>query len=186
MTLACLAFASGANAAEVFAPSQAAERLKLQYHCGFQPERALRVEPGAKAVVAVSRGLQSAVSPAQVIRNPAAIDASIPQQKCRSIASWIASQNSVDTLSYLRLEVRPESQSTTKAAQYQARRAQYQASPIEGVVAKTNQPSRPARGDTALMIKIGLLLGLAYLVFLTLWIWATRVRPRQTRPGRGI
>jgi hypothetical protein len=41
------------------------------------------------------------------------------------------------------------------------------------------------RSDTGLMFTIGLFLGAAYLVFLALWFWATRIRPRPTRSGRG-
>jgi hypothetical protein len=36
------------------------------------------------------------------------------------------------------------------------------------------------------MLRIGVLLGLGYLVFLMFWIWATRLRTRRTRDGRGI
>jgi hypothetical protein len=89
-------------------------------------------------------------------------------------------------MSYSGPEVRSELHSKPEGAQYQARRAQYQMSAFEGVVAKSAEPAPQKRGDRALMIKIGLLLAFAYLVFLTLWIWATRVRPRVTRPGRGI
>ncbi|MGH2922233.1 MAG: hypothetical protein ACRDKU_09225 [Gaiellaceae bacterium] len=60
---------------------------------------------------------------------------------------------------------------------------------IEAVVTKSAQARRDDTEnlrDTRLLLKIGLLLGMAYLVFLTLWFWATRVRPRPTRAGRGI
>jgi hypothetical protein len=63
---------------------------------------------------------------------------------------------------------------------------------IEPVATKSAQlpqvghdPSENAR-DTRLMNKIGLLLGMGYLLFLTLWFWATRLRPRPTRAGGGI
>ena len=53
-----------------------------------------------------------------------------------------------------------------------------------GVGAKTMRvpPAAPRSsaglGDSRLMLQIGVLLGLAYLVFLTVWVWATRLRPR--------
>ena len=31
--------------------------------------------------------------------------------------------------------------------------------------------------DNELMLQIGLLLGMAYLAFLAIWVWATRLRP---------
>jgi hypothetical protein len=34
------------------------------------------------------------------------------------------------------------------------------------------------------MLQIGALLGLLYGVFLALWLWATRVRPRMRRGAR--
>jgi hypothetical protein len=49
-------------------------------------------------------------------------------------------------------------------------------------------PARPegaeVRSDTKLMLQIGGLLGLVYGVFLALWLWATRVRPRMRRGAR--
>jgi uncharacterized membrane protein len=193
MTLACLAVASGASAAEFPAPNQAAEPLKLQYHCDLAAKGALlaakgalRTNRGAKAVAAVSHPLRSAVSHSNVDRNAFSIVGSIPDQKCRSIDYQIVAQNAREPMSYSGPEVRSESRSKPEGAQYQARRAQYQLSAFEGVVAKSAERARPMRGDRALMIKIGLLFAFAYLVFLTLWIWVTRVRPRVTRPGRGI
>ena len=185
MTLACLALPAGASAAEGLAPSQAVLRLKPQYHCHL-PAEILRAERGAKPRVAVSRGVRSAVSHREMPGILVGIGDSIQAQMCRSIVSWIAGNNSVETVSYLRPEVRSKFHSNPKAAQYHSRRGRYQPSPIESAVAKPAQPAAQRRGDTALTVKIGLLLGLAYLAFLTLWIWATRVRPRQTRPRRGI
>jgi hypothetical protein len=55
---------------------------------------------------------------------------------------------------------------------------------VGGVGAKTLRvpPDAPrgsaGLGDSRLMLQIGVLLGLAYLAFLTLWVWATRLRPR--------
>jgi hypothetical protein len=57
---------------------------------------------------------------------------------------------------------------------------------MERDAVQSPQPARSKSGDTAVMIKIGLLLGLAYLAFLAVWIWATRLRPHLTRHGRGI
>jgi hypothetical protein len=185
VTLACLAFPAGASGAEGLAPSQAAHRLKPQYHCDL-PAEILRAERGAKPIVAVSRGVRSAVSHREMPGNLVGIGDSIQAQMCRSIVSRIAGNNSVETVSYLRPEVRSKFHSNPKAAQYHSRRGRYQPSPIEAAVAKSAQGAEQRRGDTALMVKIGLLLGLAYLAFLTLWIWATRVRPRHTRPRRGI
>jgi hypothetical protein len=69
---------------------------------------------------------------------------------------------------------------------YHAESKRYQAPRVEGDAVKSGQPARPRPGDTALMLEIGLLLGLAYLAFLAFWIWATRLRPRLTRNDRGI
>ncbi len=43
------------------------------------------------------------------------------------------------------------------------------------------QPSKSESDDRWLMIRIALGLGLAYLVFLGCWIWATRLRSRRER-----
>jgi hypothetical protein len=69
---------------------------------------------------------------------------------------------------------------------YHADRERYQPPRVDRDPAETRQPARPASGDTALMLEIGLVLGLAYLAFLAVWIWATRLRPRLTRHDRGI
>jgi hypothetical protein len=39
------------------------------------------------------------------------------------------------------------------------------------------QPAPPQYQEDRLMLRIGALLGLSYLVFLAIWIWATRFRP---------
>lgn len=176
----------GASADEVFAESQAVQRLKPQYHCNLPGEGVLDAKPGAKPIAAISQRSWSAVSHTKSTGNPVLIADLIPTQMCRSIASQIAIENSVEPMSYLRPEVRSERHWRGKAAQYHPRRARYQASPIDAAVAESGQPAGPGRRDTALMVKIGLLLGLAYVAFLALWIWATRVRPRLTRPRRGI
>ena len=52
----------------------------------------------------------------------------------------------------------------------------------------TAPPRRPevARDleDTRLMLQIGVVLGLVYIAFLLLWLWATRFRPRVERSAR--
>jgi hypothetical protein len=97
------------------------------------------------------------------------------------------------------------SRSEPHRTQYQLRRIWYQplyprpvandpgrSATIEAVATNPAHP-QPARHDAAenlrdtrLMIKTGLLLGIGYLLFLTLWFWATRVRQRPTRAGGGI
>jgi hypothetical protein len=66
------------------------------------------------------------------------------------------------------------------AGRYQSRRIQFH---VERAA-----PSRPegadVHRDTKLMLQIGGLLGLVYGVFLALWLWATRVRPRMRRGAR--
>jgi hypothetical protein len=66
------------------------------------------------------------------------------------------------------------------AGRYQSRRIQFHR--------ERAAPSRPEGADpgrdTKLMLQIGALLGLLYGVFLALWLWATRVRPRMRRGAR--
>jgi hypothetical protein len=38
------------------------------------------------------------------------------------------------------------------------------------------QPTQGRSGDDELMLRVGALLGLGYLAFLAIWIWATRLR----------
>jgi hypothetical protein len=93
-----------------------------------------------------------------------------------------------------------------EGAQYQTRRSWYQprnaklvsnVNPrrpvaIEAVATKSTHVPRARHEnpenlrDTRLMTKIGLLLGMGYLLFLTVWFWATRIRARPTRARRGI
>jgi hypothetical protein len=72
-----------------------------------------------------------------------------------------------------------------ESVRYHADRERYQAPRVDGAV-ESRQRARPGSGDTALMLEIGLVLGLAYLAFLAFWMWATRLRPRLTRHDRGI
>lgn len=158
------------------------ERLRLQYHCGLQTA----AEGGAPAVAAVSARSGSAVSRTLVRRNSVPIADSISPTKCLAIGPGIAREQPVEARSDLPAEVRSNAHSRTNAARYQAQRGRYQPRATAEEAAKSSQPARPTRHDTALMLRIGLLLGLGYVVFLMFWIWATRLRPRRTRSGRGI
>lgn len=162
--------------------SAATERLKSQYHCGLRAAG----EPGFGADVAVSRMSKSAVSRTQVHRKPAHLASSISPGNCHSIASRTAGDKARNPRSDLSPEVRSSSHPATKATRYQAQRGRYQPHRSERETAKATQAGGSTRGDTAVMLRIGLLLGLVYVVFLMFWIWATRVRPRRTRTGRGI
>jgi hypothetical protein len=66
------------------------------------------------------------------------------------------------------------------AGQYQSRRIQFH---VERAAPSRPEGADPGR-DTKLMLQIGALLGLLYGVFLALWLWATRVRPRMRRGAR--
>jgi hypothetical protein len=80
------------------------------------------------------------------------ITPSIPRRKCCQIDSLISYQS--------RGGAQPEQRERlglAENAQYQADPRQYQ--------------------DDELMLRIGLVLGMTYLAFLAIWIWATRLRP---------
>jgi hypothetical protein len=211
VTLAYLVFAAAASAA---APSQAPRCLQGQYHGGQGPEMALRAEREVIAGHAVSRVGRRVVSRNRAIRIQVPIDAPIMAKNCRSIGSRIASQNQGSSGAYSRSNVRSNLTDSwrwkAQGTQYQPHRVWYQpryamqvanVNPrrlvaIEAVATKSVElpgargdasvSPRDSTRDTRAMIKIGLLLGMAYLLFLTLWFWATRLRPRPTRARRGI
>lgn len=176
-------FAPGVSAAELLAASRAPECPQTQYHRGLEAETALRLESQIRAAHPVSREAPAAVSGSMAFQ----IDGLIQRWKCQSIVSRNASQIRRDSVVYSRSKVLLNSGSNRRVAQYQTRRARYQPGQpvsIEAVVTKSAQLPDTGRGDTRLMLKIGLLLGLAYVIFLTIWFWATRVRLRPS--GRGI
>jgi hypothetical protein len=202
----CLAFATGASAAAGLPPIHAAKCLQWQYHGQSGAETALRAEREAAAGRVVSPTTRQAVSRIRGIQ----IDAPILTKNCRSIASRIAGRNhgsaAAHSGSNMRLDIAVDSHAKVRGTQYQVPRIWYQSRyaklgangslhhpvAIEAVATKSAQapPARPnAQGnvrDTRVMVKIGLLLGLGYLLFLTLWFWATRLRPRPTRADRSI
>lgn len=210
MISACLAFATGAGAAEGLAPTQAAKCLQRQYHGGSGAETALRAVRDVKAGHVVSPATRRAVSRIRGIQILVRSDAPIITKNCRSIVSRIARQNHGSEAAYsrphLRSDIVSDSRSKPHRTQYQVLPVWYQPqnakleasdtprhpAAIEAVATKSAQgsPARPnAPGnprDITMMAKIGLLLGLGYLLFLTLWFWATRLRPRPTRADRGI
>jgi hypothetical protein len=203
VTLAYLAFATGASAA---APGQAPKCLQWQYHGGSRAETAPRAGSEAAAGHAVSRPVRRAVSRSRAIQILVPIDVPITTKNCRSIVPQITGQNQGYSAAYSRPNVASDVLRKPLRTQYQARRVWYQPRypklvasdkagrpvAIEAVATKPAQLPRASRDalenprDTRLMIKIGLLLGMGYVLFLTLWFWATRLRPRPTRPGRGI
>lgn len=71
------------------------------------------------------------------------------------------SGNSLDIPRNSDLEVRPYLLGETEAAQY--------------------QPSESQHDDRRLMFRVALGLGVAYVVFLACWLWATRLRSRPPR-----
>jgi hypothetical protein len=204
VTLAYPAFATGASAAEVLAPSQARKCLQWQYHGGLRAETALHADRQVSAEHAISRGLPSAVSRNKAVQIPVPIDVPIMYENCQSIVSWIGSRNQRSAVAYsppnVSLDVALRLGSKPEEAQYQMRRSWYQPRypklgsndnprrpvAIEAVATKSTQvprarpDTRENLRDTRLMIKIGLLLGMGYLFFLTVWFWATRIRPRST------
>jgi hypothetical protein len=80
------------------------------------------------------------------------ITPSIPRRNCCQIDSVISYQS--------RGGAQPEGRERLGLAE----KAQY-------------QPSPRRYQDDALMFRIGLVLGMTYLAFLAIWIWATRLRP---------
>jgi hypothetical protein len=174
----CLVLA-GAGAAEP-------EPLRFQYHCGLRAQETPRSERGAGAAAPVSRMSASAISRTQVLRNSTPIAGPISPRKCLAIVSPIAGKNTGEPGSHPSAEVQSALHSRTSTTRYQALRGRYQPRATAAEAAKSPRADRPARGDTALMLRLGLLLGLVYLVFLMFWVWATRLRPRRTRNGRGI
>jgi hypothetical protein len=204
VTLAYPAFATDASAAEVLAPSQASKCLQWQYHGGSGVEMALRADRQMSAEHAVSRALPPAISRKQAVQILVPIDVPIMSENCQSIASRIGSRNQRSAVAYappnVWLDVSLGMGSKPEEAQYQMRRSWYQPRypklvsndnprrpvAIEAVATKSTQAPRARRDtpknlrDTRLMIRIGLLLGMGYLLFLTVWFWATRIRPRST------
>jgi hypothetical protein len=176
-TLAYVAFATGATAAGSVQPQTCPQQ---QYHGQTQAESAFRLAQGARTGEAVSPVAASAISPDQAFPILIPIDGSIPTQNCRSINSQITIQNRRQLPRYMPSKVFVNPGSKLERVQYQALRIRYQPQ-IAAVATKSGQNVR----DRALMIKIGLLLAVAYLVFLTIWFWATR-RPRPLRARRGI
>jgi hypothetical protein len=118
---------------------------------------------------AISRAAHSAVSiPSHVLAANVRGSRRISASNCSRIISPIPVQNCL-----------PKSP-RIGAGRYQSRRIQFH---VERAA-----PSRPegadVHRDTKLMLQIGGLLGLVYGVFLALWLWATRVRPRMRRGAR--
>jgi hypothetical protein len=205
-TLAYLAFATGASAAEGLAPSQAPKCLQLQYHGDSRAEIALHADRGVGAAHAISLALPSAVSRKRPVQILVSIGSSIMYENCQSIVSWIGSQNQRSAAAYspsnARSDVTQGLRSKADEGQYQTRGSWYQRyatlvsndNPrhpvaIEAVATKsaqTRHETPESLRDTRLMTKIGLLLGIGYLLFLMVWFWATRIRPRPARAGRGI
>jgi hypothetical protein len=52
---------------------------------------------------------------------------------------------------------------------------------LEQTAAGQYQPSEPQGDDRRLMFRIALGLGVAYVVFVACWLWATRLRSRPPR-----
>jgi hypothetical protein len=198
--MTCLAFAPGAVAAEplarapdpggravapVLGQEAQSERqyqrdgdgvfvIKGQYHTerdGPEARQKRGSTKGAGPAQAISRVAHSAVSiPSDVLAVNFRRSLRIGVANCPQITSPISIENCSST-----------SPRIGAGGRYQSRRIQYQ---VERAA-----PSRPEgavvrRDDTKLMLQIGGLLGLVYGVFLALWLWATRVRPRTRRGAR--
>lgn len=156
---------------------QATERffaLQGQYHAAREGSEARRQRGSNKRAgpaQAISRAAHSAVSiPSYVFTANFGRSLRIGVSNCPRITMWISVQNCSSKSARI----------AARGRRYQSRRIQYQ---VERAA-----PSRPegaeARRDTRLMLQIGGLLALAYGVFLALWLWATRVRPRMRRGAR--
>jgi hypothetical protein len=197
---AFLAFAPGAGAAEplagapepagpvaapVLGQEAASERqyqpnadsffvIQGQYHADRDPLDARQKRGSTKAdgpAQAISRAAHSAVSiPSYALAANLDRSLQISASNCPQITISIVVQNCP-----------PKSVRIDARGHYQSGRIQYQferAAPTrpEGAVIR--------RDDKKLMLQIGGLLGLVYGLFLALWLWATRVRPRMRRGAR--
>jgi hypothetical protein len=203
VTLAYPAFPAGASAAAVVAPSQARKCLQWQYHSGSRAETAPHADRQVRAEHVVSRPPPSPVSRKWAVQTVVPIDVPIMHEKCRSIVLRNGSQNQRSSVTYSPSNMRSD---VSEEAQYHPHRIWYQPEnpklvsketphrppAIEGIATRSAQVP-PARHDnpenlrdTRLMLGIGLLLGIAYLLFLTVWFWATRFRTRPARAGRSI
>jgi hypothetical protein len=204
VVLAYPGFATGVSAAAVVAPSQARKCLQWQYHSGSRVETAFHADRRVRAGQVVSPAPPSAVSRKRAVQTVVPIGVPIMHENCRSIVSGNRSQNQRTSVAYLssnlRSDVPAETQYHPRRIWYQPRKAELvsndnprRAVTIEAAATKSTQAAPRARHDnpenlrdTRLMMWIGLLLALGYLLFLTVWFWATRFRPRPARAGRGI
>jgi hypothetical protein len=120
---------------------------------------------------AISRAAHSAVSiPSYALAANLDKSLRISASNCPRIISSIVVQNCP-----------PKSVRIGARGSYQSRRIQYQV--------KRTAPTRPEgavirRDEKTLMLQIGGLLGVVYAVFLALWLWVTRLRPRARRGAR--
>ena len=96
----------------------------------------------------------------QMAVSPAAFGAVSVVRNGRTSAPFL-SENSLDIRRKSDVEVRPDLLGQTAAAQY--------------------QPPEPQDDDRRLMLRIALGLGVAYVVFVACWLWATRLRSRPPR-----
>jgi hypothetical protein len=197
---AFLAFAPGAGAAEplagapepagpvaapVLGQEAASERqyqptadpffvIQGQYHADRDPLDAPQKRGSTKVhgpAQAISRAAHSAVSiPSYALATNLDRPLQISASNCPRI-----------TISIVLRNCPPKSVRIGARGRYQSRRIQYQferAAPTrpEGAVIR--------RDDKKLMLQIGGLLGVVYAVFLALWLWVTRLRPRVRRGAR--
>jgi hypothetical protein len=181
--LAALAYVTIATAASAAAADRPDSCAQPQYHSGSQAESALRPEVATSTVPAVSHPDGVAISPELAGSSVVPIGPSIASRKCRSISFQITTRNRTQSLSNRARKVGFNSDWKLEAPQYQARAVRYQ--PGIAAVATKSAHGDELR-DRAQMIKIGAVLAVAYLVFLTVWFWATRLRQRPASARTGI
>lgn len=148
--------------------------IQGQYHSERDPSDARQKRGSTKGdgpAQAISRAAHSAVSiPSYALAANLDRSLRISASNCPRITISIVVQNCP-----------PKSVRIGARGRYQSRRIQYQF--------ERAAPTRPKgavirRDDKKLMLQIGGLLGVVYAVFLALWLWVTRLRPRVRRGAR--
>jgi len=158
------------------APTSPAAIHILTHAIAVHQSRDISVSRNPRPVVSASRN-RSVTAPSVATKHrqiPPSISSRIPQQRV---------PRKVDPVSATRQSVKSP---RTAAALRPARHGLAVPNPTRAVVrqaAVAPLPDRPLK-NTRAMLQLGMLLGLAYLGFLAVWFWSTRLRRSVRRPLR--